>query len=176
MARKSGVVTTIDHVGEVVAAIELLASTRVMVGIPSDRAARDDGPINSAALGYIHENGAPEANIPARPFLIPGVATKKAEIIAGLKRVGELAFEGKPEAVMRQFHRIGMIGSMAVKRKITTGPFVPLAQRTIDARRRRSKGSKYRRKAVTASDTKPLIDSAQMRNAVSYVLRKAGFK
>src|SRR5882724_12416208 len=63
---------TVDKVKEVQLAIRALANTRVMVGIPSDKAARK-GKINNAQLGYIHEFGAPEVNIPPRPFLVPGV-------------------------------------------------------------------------------------------------------
>lgn len=170
---KTGVTVVLDRVQEVIKGIDLLASQRVMVGIPADKAARKDGsPISNAALLYIHDHGAPEVNIPARESLKPGVENVKGEIGDGLKKAGEFALDGRPDAVDRQFHRVGAIGRDAVKLKIGTGPFVPLKPSTIAKRRRRSKGSKYRRKAVTAADTTPLIDTAQMRNAVNYVLRK----
>lgn len=173
MASKSGLAVVVDHFKQVSEAISLLADMRVMVGVPDTGAGRREGEISNASLAYIHENGAPEANIPARPFLKPGIKNAHRDIVASLKKAGQFALAGKPQAVDRQLHRTGMIGRDAVKRKITEGPFVPLKQATIDARRKRSKGSRYRRKATTAVDVKPLIDTGQMRNAISYVIRKA---
>lgn len=175
----SGVTVVIDRAAEIQKAIHLLAASRVMVGIPATTALRRSEPgqpstINNAALAYIHEHGSPEANIPARAFLKPGVQNAKNEISAGLKVAARLALEGRTDAVDRQLHRVGMMGRDAVKAKITAGPFVPLKPATIAARRRRSAGSKYRRKATSAADVRPLIDTAQMRNAINYVIRKSG--
>ena len=170
-------IKVIDRMSQVVEAVAMLSSTRVMVGVPAEEAPRDDADssttINNAALAYIHDNGAPEANIPPRPFMGPGIEEAKEAIVSGLAKAGKLAFEGKGEAVDRQFHRVGMIARDSIKRKVTTGPFTALKPRTIEARRRRSTGSNYRRKAVKASDTRPLIDTGAMRNAINYVLRKA---
>lgn len=169
----NGVQVTIDRTAEVLRGIAILAGTRVMVGIPSDQAGRKDGePINNAALGYIHENGAPEVGIPARPFLVPGVAAIQGEIEDGMRKAGDAALSGRPELVMRYLHAVGLKAQAAVRRKITTGPFVPLKPETIARRRKRSPGSKYRRKATTAADVKPLIDTGQLRNAINYVIRQ----
>lgn len=168
----NGVQVTIDRTAEVLRGIAILAGTRVMVGIPSDQAARKEGPINNAALGYIHENGAPEVGIPARPFLVPGVAAIQGEIEDGMRRAGDAALSGRPELVMRYLHAVGLKAQAAVRRKITTGPFTPLKPETIERRRKRSPGSKYRRKATTAGDVKPLIDTGQLRNAINYVIRQ----
>lgn len=169
---RTGLSVTLDNVAKVLRGIDLISSTRVMVGVPDDKSPRKDGEITNSALLYIHENGAPEVNIPARPSLVPGIRDKREEIVSALRRAGELALEGKPEAVERQFHRAGAIGRDAVKRRITVGPHVPLKEATILARRRRSVGGKYRRKAQSAADVTPLVDTGQMRAAVNYVLRK----
>lgn len=60
--------------------LRALNAQGVMVGIPAETAGRDDGPINNAAIGYILETGAPERNLPARPFLRPGVASAAGDV------------------------------------------------------------------------------------------------
>lgn len=161
MAAFSGVKTTIDKLRGVQSALRLLSSRRVMVGIPSTTAGRKEGPITSAALGYIHENGAPEVGIPARPFLVPGVASVQDQTAAGLRRALDQALAGRPDAADRSLHAVGLRAQSAVKAKIKTGPFAPLSERTLAARRRRG-----------VTRTKPLIDTAQMLNAVTYVIRE----
>lgn len=58
----------------------------VLIGIPMSTTERPDGEITNAELGYIHEYGAPEANIPARPFLIPGVESVKGKALELMKK------------------------------------------------------------------------------------------
>lgn len=155
-----------DRVSGVLAGINVLGTTRVMVGIPAAEATRSDDDdaasgINNAALGYIHDNGAPEANIPARPFLEPGIRAVQDKIEAGLRTAADAAMAGRPEAVDRAYHAIGLKAQAAVRSKITTGPFVELKPRTLANRRRRGRNG-----------TKPLIDTGQLRNAIAYVIRK----
>lgn len=159
---KSGVHVILDQVAKVTQGISMLAGVRVMVGIPSSTAGRKEGPITNAALGYIHENGAPEVNIPARPFLIPGVKNAEVQNIEDFRKVGKLALEGKPAAAEKGFHAAGLHASNAVRAKITEGPFAPLKPATLAARRSRGR-----------TGTKPLIDTGQLRAAITYVLRKA---
>jgi acetaldehyde dehydrogenase (acetylating) len=171
----SGVTTKVDRLKEVLAGLQSLSDHRVMVGIPEDRDGRKktaDSPIGNAALGYIHEHGAPEVNLPARPWLEPPVKESGKDVISpGLKRAAQLALEGKSEGVMRVYNAMGLKVVNAVRAYISAGIAPPLSQRTIDARRRRSKGSKYRRKATTAVDVTPLVDTGQFRNAITYVIK-----
>jgi hypothetical protein len=166
MALEPGAHVIFDDLAKVTEGIAALAGTRVMVGVPSEKGMRSDPespePINNAALAYIHEHGAPEANIPARPFLVPGLEADKAAIESGLTKVGEAALDGRADAVDRGFHAVGLRGQAAVRKKITDGPFQPLAPSTLAARRRRGR-----------TGDKPLIDTAQLRSSLSYVIRKA---
>ena len=162
---KSGLTIVRNNLAKVSKAIDALGRSRVMVGVPSDKAVRKDGPINNAALAYIQENGAPEVNIPPRPFMKPGVASVQPQIAAGLKKAGEFALQGRSDAVDRQFHRVGAIGRDAIKAKITDGPFVPLKPSTIAAR-------KSKRKSRNNTDVKPLIDTGALRASISYVIRE----
>src|ERR1700735_3211127 len=86
-----GVKITKDKLRDVVNSIRKLAKQEVMIGIPADESARlgEDGKpvgIDNASLGYILETGSPARNIPARPFLAPGVASIKNEAIGRLRK------------------------------------------------------------------------------------------
>ncbi|EKQ3556063.1 hypothetical protein P4464_000537 [Salmonella enterica] len=55
---KSGVTVSRDMSAQVLARIQKLVKNRVLVGVPSDKASRDDGmEINNAELAYIQSNG-----------------------------------------------------------------------------------------------------------------------
>lgn len=166
-----------DNLPALVRALEQLSAARVLVGVPATEALRrpvpgEKRPPNNAMLAYVHENGAPTRHIPPRPFLRPGIQENRRAIAQQLERAGRQALAGQVEAMERQLHIAGAIARDFVRLKITTGPFVPLAARTIAARRRRSAGSRYRRRATTAADVTPLIDTGQLRNAINYVIRR----
>lgn len=180
MSGVTGVKVVVDNTQKVLSGLRELARSRVMVGIPSDKAGRKEGEITNAALGYIHENGAPEVNVPARPHLLPGVrAVQDSSTIPGLRLALVYALDGRPEAVGRQLHRVGLRASISVKATINAGVPPPLAVSTL--RRRAARGRKgaakelANRAAGLAASTqlaKPLIDTAQLRNAYTYVVRK----
>jgi hypothetical protein len=164
---KGGVKVKTDKVSAVLKGIHNLTAHRVMVGIPSTKAVRDiqtGEPINNAALGYIHEHGAPEVNIPARPFLLPGVRSIRGEIVKRLRDAAKVALHGSPRAVMRAYHALGLLAQRTVRQKITEGPFVPLSPATLYRRQHR--------KVAPRKGTRPLIDTGQLRRAIDYVIRK----
>ncbi len=169
---------TIDRVGLIAKAVKILTTTKVYVGIPSTRTDRRDGEITNAALGYIHTYGVPNLGIPPRAFLVPGVQSVQGEISQRLVSAGKLALQGNTQAITKTYHAIGLIAQTAVKRKINDGPFTPLADSTVA--RRAAKGRQgaiqelANRRAGMAPSTdlvKPLIDTAQLRNSISYVIR-----
>lgn len=142
-------------------AVASLVENQVLVGIPATTAGRNDGPIDNATLGYIHETGSPSANIPARPFLRPGVAAAMPKITTRLRRAALAGLAGSREKVMAELNAVGIIAQSSARAKITNGPFQPLAASTLRDRRRRGfKG------------TKPLIVTGQLRRALTYVIRK----
>lgn len=150
---------TKDRVPAMLKAVRDLVKQEVLVGIPSENAGRDEGaPINNAELGYLHEYGAPAANIPARPFLVPGVEGAESKFTPHLKAAAQAAISGEGGRVAQGLGRAGIVAATAVKRKIDEGPFAPLSEATIQR-----KGS-----------DKPLLDTGQMRNAVTSVVRKKG--
>lgn len=158
---KIGLTVLRDDTAKLRRSMDALAANHVLVGVPSTTAGRDSGPIDNATLGYIHENGSPAANIPARPFLKPGIAGIHSKIVARLRKTAVTALSGNPAGVMRDLQALGFMGAAAVQAKITDGPFEPLAPATLAARRRRG-----------ATRTKPLIDTGKLRQAITFVIRK----
>lgn len=155
---------TTDNVAKVLATIQGLAGKQVMVGIPASKATREDGdtePINNAQLGYIHEYGAPASNIPARPFLIPGVARAQENINDHLKKAAKAAMDGNEEKVDVELNATGLVAQAGARYEINYGDLAPLSERTLAARRKRGR-----------TGTKPLIDTGQLRNAITYVIRE----
>jgi hypothetical protein len=145
--------------------LRALASTQVLVGVPSDRDERKgEQPINNAQIAYLMENGSAVANIPARPVLIPGVeavADKCADIIA--KGAADSILGGQSEYI-KSLNKAGLIAQASVRGTLTAGEgFAPLAESTLKARER--KGFK---------GTKPLLVTGQLRNSYTYVVRKRG--
>lgn len=183
------VLVTKDEVNAVVGAINKLVSKEILVGIPEAQASRDDEPVTNAALGYIHEFGAPGANIPARPWLIPGVRKGSDEYMPHLRGAAGGALDGRPDVVDKELGSAGLLAAQSAKREMAMGDFVPLKPATIAARRR-SRGTASRRKseeqylelvrngmspadAQAATGIRPLINTRQMFNAVTSVVRKA---
>lgn len=152
-----------DRVGAVLKGVRALTTKEVLVGIPSTTAGRTDTPINNAEIGYLMETGSPAQNIPERPFLVPGVDGASKQFIPHLKAAGLSALEGKTTMIERDFDRAGFVAANAVKAKITDGPFTPLSAKTLQ--KRRAKGR---------TGERPLIDTGQLRRAVTHVVRKKG--
>lgn len=165
---KNGIIVPRDIVKEVHKRVTTIVLKKVLVGIPEKTATRKDDPINNATLGYIMEKGSPAANIPARPFLVPGVADVQGEIEEALKPGITAALSGDMAEHRKSLNAAGLIGAKGVQAKITTGPFVPLATSTLRARDRRmaAKGKKYYAVSIV-----PLIDTGQLRRSITYIVR-----
>ncbi len=153
---------TKDTVAKMEAAIRALTKSRVLVGIPAENAGRDNEPITNAEIGYIQEFGAPEANIPPRAFLVPGIEDAREGVTNAFRDGGKRATSGDIDAAAKALGRAGTIAEAAVRRKITNGPFQALSEATLKKRRARG---------VTRE--KPLIDTGKLRDSITYVIRKA---
>lgn len=142
-----------DKLASTLKAIRELAMQEVKVGFPEGSASREGDDLNNPTIAYIHEYGAPAANIPARPFLIPGVRNSLPQVEKIMKAGAIDALDGKSSAkgTMRQ---VGLVAQGAVQQKISDGPFVPNKPETI-----RRKGS-----------NKPLIDRGELRKSVNFVV------
>jgi hypothetical protein len=185
------VTVTKDSVTQVVKSIYELVGKQVLIGIPDSTSSRDEEegePINNATLGYIHEFGAPDANIPARPFLIPGVQKAEDKGVERLAFAAKSALSGDRQKAILFMREAGLIAEMSVKDEISTADYEPLKPATIRARRY-ARGTKSMRAsekkyleliaggmspgdAQSEAGIRPLINKGELRNSITHVLRK----
>lgn len=174
------VIITKDKVADIIRAVASLASKDVLVGVSDSAAERDDDqPISNAAIGYIMETGSPANNIPARPHLVPGIQDVQAEVAERLGKGAKAALSGSTSGADTALNAAGLIGQHGVRAKITDGPFVPLSESTLRARARRGRKGAAKELASRAAgnqpdntNAKPLIDTGQYRQSITYVIRK----
>ena len=168
----SGVKMTVDRAKLLMAQVKALTKNEVLIGVPAadpqgrnpgSNERKGGGPATNAVIGYVQETGDPERNIPARPFLVPGVESVGDQCAIRLGQGAKAALGGSADAADKAMHAAGLIAQSAVRKKITDGPFEPLSPKTIAAREARGR-----------SGTKPLIDTGQLRNSISYVIRPKG--
>jgi len=134
--------------------IRALGESKVYVGIPSSENARQ-GATNNATIAAVHELSAPSRGIPARPFLIPTMRNNAEKYTTLMAQGFRNALQDRTKA-SEVYEKIGLVASNDVKDYIVSGQFVPLKESTIDR-----KGS-----------SKPLIDTGELRNSISYEVRK----
>jgi hypothetical protein len=180
-----------DNVDKVMGSLTALVGKQVLIGIPESETERDDdGPITNAALGYIHEFGAPESNIPARPFLIPGVQAVEEQALDKLRQAADAALTGDTKASNQYLQAAGIIGEMGAKDAISGGDFVPLKPETIANRHRQRRTASLRQDEIhylalvdagmtpegaqNATGIRALINTGQLRNSLTHVVRRKG--
>lgn len=152
---------TKDDVAKVLANIQAMAGKELLVGIPAEKSPRKGDPITNASLGYIHENGSPARNIPARPFLVPGVKKATPKAVSAMKTMAGDALLDRT-ATDKALNAAGLICQAQVKRQIVSQEgFTALKAGTLAARRRSG-----------AKGTKALIRTGQLLNSITYVVRE----
>ena len=155
---RSGLETLHDGLPDLLRRMAAVAQRDVLVGVPAGEQ-RDDGPTN-AEIGYQNEFGSPANNIPARPHLMPGVAAVQNKAMARLTQAASAAATGRMSDAERHLHAAGLIAQNSVRRTLTTAAYRPLSERTLAERQARGR-----------TGTKPLIDTGQYRNSITYVVR-----
>lgn len=171
-----------DDVLKVIKAINALTGKQVLVGIPqttTDRQDEEQGAMNNATLGYIHEHGSPINNIPARPFLVPGVQDVEGKIGERMKKAGKAALDGDKSKAEEELEKAGLVAQNSVRDRLTNGDFAPLSEATIRARARKGRKGAIEELASRAAgnepnpaNVRPLIDTGQLRQSITYVVRK----
>lgn len=172
------------NLDDLVASLQKLAGVEVLVGFPEDTTERDpegDKPsgITNASLGYIHDNGAPEQNIPARPFMAPGIESVQDKIADKLGQVLQAAARGGSASTIAEgMTQVGITASLGIKNYINEGVDPPLAPATLRARAARGRegaqdelNNRRKGEAPSTALAKPLVDIGEMRDAVSFAIR-----
>lgn len=113
-----------------------------------------------AYVAAIQEFGYPEGNIPSRPFFRNAISQND-----GWKQLANKAMnaviEGRIE-LNQALNQMGLKMAADVKDSITDGSYEALKQSTLDARQSR--------KRTQGVASKPLIDTAQMLQSVTYAV------
>jgi hypothetical protein len=189
------VTKSIDTVNSLLARVHMLTENEVLVGVPQAQGARQQGVATNAMLAYVHEFGSPLRNIPPRPFLIPGIRKVSDQITARLVQAGRDVTTGRLRDPMVALNQVGMLARNSVVNEITdpAPPFVPLKPATVRARLRKTAAGRRKlrtlgklraatgwsgaqsNQALTewaeAGNIHPLIDTGQLRAAITYVIR-----
>jgi hypothetical protein len=160
-----------------------LSKQELLVGVPKEKTARTDEKVsmNNATLAYIHDNGSPAQNIPARPFMRPGIEAASGQVAQRFKAAAKQAIHGETGGAKSNLNAAGLIAQSSIKAIINAGIAPALSDATLRARIRNKtavKGAKMELASRAAgnapgiSDAKPLVATAQMRNSISYILRE----
>ena len=132
-----------------------IGKPKVYIGVPASKNGMHEGGINMATLLAIHVLGAPSRGIPQRDPLRPPLianAQRYSDLLAlGLKNA--LSDGTDPKIV---YEKIGIVATNDVYDYFVTGNFKALSEKTIKA-----KGS-----------SKPLIDTEELRGAITYEVRQ----
>lgn len=170
-----------------------LTEKEILVGVPAEKSPRTPLPgekeeMNNATIAYIQDNGSPAANIPARPFMQPGITRAQSTITAFMRQGAHDVLDKGKDAGDTALNRAGLAAQNSIRRVIGEGIPPPLAPSTV-ANRFRQRKTKTRRKgeveylrligegstaedAQFATGIKPLLNTGQLRNSITYVLRK----
>ena len=149
-----------DGLERILQAIQTLTTKEVLVGIPHGEP-RSDTDMTNAQIGYLQETGSPAMNLPERPFLVPGVEAVQDKTGQQLIKAVDAALKGNSLSVENCLNRAGMIAQNNVRSVINSGDFEPLSEATLKAR-----------KLAGKKREKPLIDTGQLRNSITYVIKK----
>lgn len=154
------VTVTKDDIKNLLRNIQAMGRKSVLIGIPESKNHRKEDDASNAMIGFLNENGSPARNIPARPFLIPGVRKAGDKASEVLKSYASDALNN-PKAIDQGLNSAGLIAQASVKKQIVSQDgFAPLSPATLAQRAR-----------MGAKGTKALIRTGQLLNSITYVVR-----
>lgn len=184
------VTSGVDHMDDLRKQIAALAKKEVLVGITEENSTREtSSEINNAELLYIQshgvrqtemrqemqknidggmkysaahslyvqEHGSPLWHVPPRPVLEPAIEDKKEFIGRRLGAAAKAALDGDAAGTEEELNQAGILGVAAADRWFDN-PENGWPENTDSTKK--AKGS-----------DKPLVDTNQMRKAITYVLR-----
>ena len=174
------IVKTADKTSKIFQALDFLTKKDVLIGVPQEKSSREGQKITNAELAYIHSNGSPIRNIPARPFLEPSIQQPdtKEKIQKEFKQAINEVLQGNKDNIEKHLQRAGIIASGAAKNWFTNpeNNWSPLAQSTLKAKIRKFKKNhktKYKKLISEGLEPEftPLIDTGELRKSITYVIR-----
>lgn len=144
--------------------LEDLSKKEVVVGIPAsankNHKSEDGEIIKLAELGAIHEYGSPKLRIPQRSFLRIPLQTNHDRLLKFISK--ELSFSEID--TNNALGKLGALGQSVVLEAFKTqgdGKWKPLSPLT----------ELYRKKGNSSGSSKPLIDTGQLRQSITFEVR-----
>ena len=158
-----------SHAKELNKSLQRLQKSLIFVGIAagSKGDSRKDGPANHL-LGFVHEHGSPAANIPPRPFLVPGVKAAKEKVMGKMEAAMRAALNNDDKAVKALLEQAGSDAVLAVQLYMRNGTFEPLKPSTIKNRNRSRLTEGKRENEQQGENIKPLINSGALQKALDF--------
>ena len=127
---------------------------KLYVGVTKSSNSRPKDGASNALIAYVHEFG---IGVPERSFLRSTVLEQAHKYLFIQKDNIIPAIKSGVMTADEAYRRLGIVASNDVKAKMVNGSFTPLKQQTIDR-----KGS-----------SKPLIDTGELRQSITYEVRDA---
>ena len=151
-----------DDTAKISKILRTMTKEQVLIGVPMDENARDDGPFGNAQIGYINENGSEAAHIPPAPHLVPGVEAVKDRCADIIGKGAAAALDGDEGALDIAYKKAGQVAVSSVKSKIVSQDgFQDLSEYTLE-----------KRAEAGFKGTKRLIWTGQYLNSITFVKRK----
>ena len=150
-------------------AIEFINNHAVYVGIAddgNDREEEENKEVTNAELLYIHSNGSPARNIPARPVIEPAIKNDADRLHKMMKKAAQYAFDGEEEKGVEQLKKTGMRGQNVSRDWFYNDEngWPPDSPATIQAKINKHKN-------VKGYEPRTLIDTSQMKNSITYFVK-----
>lgn len=183
---KTAATKLIDNLPNLNAAIANMTKKAAFVGVPSEttniRDGFNEGAINNASLAYIHQNGSPAKNIPARPFMTIGMDAAKKPVTEQLKKAAKKNLDIKNKGGIADLtvglKLAGQVAENKIKAAINSSIAPQLSEATLRARARRGRKGAIAELASRAAGNEPsttnartLVDTGALRNSIKYVIR-----
>jgi len=151
--------------------IEFLKTDKVLkVGwTKKNRYHEEQGGQYVAEVAAQNEYGVPYLRIPARPFMGPAVIKNSFKWMAIVKTGAKDVIEGNKH-IETVLDEIGAVAAFDIKKAITAVTSPPLAPSTIQARFDRLTSKSAKRRGITKTLEKPLIDTGLMFASVTHVI------
>ena len=146
---------------KLIKAVDFVKANSLYVGIPQDDTKRKSGGITNAELLFIHTYGSQKKHIPARPVIEPAIEANKDILCNYFKKAITYAANGYSREAMAQLHKTGM-KAQNICRAWFVDPRNGWPPNSLAVQRRKL--------AKKATIPRPLIDTAQMKNSITYVI------
>lgn len=159
------VIQLVDNMDGLTGALEFMRKNYVLVGIPQKETSREGEPVTNAELLFIHSNGSPINNIPARPVIEPAIMDDSDRLADMLKTAARIYLTGNESGALAQLELTGT-QAQNVSRAWFTNPKNNWPENT--------EAVKEQKRKKNATEPRPLIDTDELRRSIIYVVVNEG--